>query len=108
MSKPFPLVAERILNLAVDRVKAKCREALDAERHDPTGDALHPLTRIAASNQEVLYSAALSAQMVIDAEPGRLSLVLPNADVVYPALSPNAVRHARGLPRVPDPRRSQD
>jgi hypothetical protein len=75
------LVTDRILNLAVQRVRERCRLAfIDARINPPSGDTLHPLTLAAAGNREILLSAALSAQLVLDdqvAAAKRQSRVIP-------------------------------
>lgn len=60
------LVADRILELGVKRVRRNCRIALDTRKHiDPEGamTLLHPV------NVACLESATESAQLVLDAEP---------------------------------------
>lgn len=60
------LVADRILTLAVTRVKQNCRIALDTmPAHIGPVEAL---TMIGDLNDECLLTAATSAQMVLDAE----------------------------------------
>lgn len=64
------LVADRILSLAVQRVRENCRLAMIEVvtlNYDPRdGTDLHPLTRAHATNREILLGAAMSAQLVLD------------------------------------------
>lgn len=75
------LVADRILNLAVQRVRENFRLAfIEARINPPSGDTLHPLTRAHATNREILLGAAMSAQLVLDdqvAAAKRQSRVIP-------------------------------
>lgn len=65
------IVSDRILNLAVDRVKRNCLIALETRKHidrDGAMELLHPV------NAACMESAIESAQLVLDAEPkGKVS-----------------------------------
>lgn len=61
------LVADRVLSLAVERVKRNTRIALDTRpKHIDTDGAL---SLIGPVNDEAMFVALTSAQLVLDAEP---------------------------------------
>lgn len=78
------LVADRVLDLAVQRVKRNCRIALDTRGSfslDTAMDLLRPV------NEEALYVGLSSAQLILDAE---------------------GEKNPPARPRIPNPRTPRD